>query len=87
MEARIPEQNDKSEIIAAKLSGERKRDWRNEEEMKKNITESIRSDFRSTFRALIRSGILGPAMENSGIVPATVGNNISNNTGHMRRLI
>jgi hypothetical protein len=58
--------------------------------MKKNekqITESIRSDFRSTFRARIRSGILGPAMENGGIVPATVGNNISNNTGDMRRLI
>lgn len=55
--------------------------------MKKQITESIRSDFRSTFRALIRSGILGPAMENGGSVPPTVGNNISNITGDMRRLI
>ncbi len=55
--------------------------------MKKHITESIRSDFRSTFRALIRSGILGPAMQNGRSVPATFGNNISNNAGDMRRLI
>ncbi len=55
--------------------------------MKKQITESIMSDFRSTFRALIRSGILDPAMENGGSIPATVGNNISSNTGDMRRLI
>ena len=55
--------------------------------MKKQIAESIRSDFRSTFRAVIRSGILDPAKENGGSVLATVGNNISNNTGDMRRLI
>jgi hypothetical protein len=55
--------------------------------MKKQITESSGSDFRSTFRAKIRSGILDRAMENGRSVSATVGNDISNNTGDTRRLI
>ncbi len=57
------------------------------EAMKKEITESMKSDVRSAFRAFMRSGVLDPIVENCCSLPGVVGKNINGTDDEMRRLI